>query len=102
MSLRILTVFRQLEPLSNAAPPAVSPSKGSTAQRVPNLATVPMGFSASGDQEPEGPYQPKLSKHEQQLMQQAHQRHQANITTKQVTGSSLSMRLIEEAQQCAH
>lgn len=35
-------------------------------------------------EEAEGPYQPKLSKHEKQLMQQAHERHQANITTKQV------------------
>jgi len=35
-----------------------------------------------------GLYQPKLSKHEKQLMQQAHERHKANITTKQVLLSS--------------
>ncbi|DBA92223.1 hypothetical protein WJX77_001787 [Trebouxia sp. C0004] len=35
-------------------------------------------------QEAGGLYQPKLSKHEKQLMQQAHERHKANITTKQV------------------
>ena len=52
---------------------------------MPDLATASVGLNISGDQEPEGPYRPKLSKHEQQLMQQAHQRHQANITTKQVT-----------------
>jgi len=35
-------------------------------------------------QEAGGPYQPKLSKYEKQLLQQAHERHKANITTKQV------------------
>lgn len=30
------------------------------------------------------PYQPNLTKHEKQLMQQAHERHQASITSTQV------------------
>lgn len=71
----------------------MSPTKGATAETVPNLPTALVGLDASGDQEPEGPYKPKLSKHEQQLMQQAHQRHQDNITTKQVT---LVVNLLEQ------
>lgn len=90
-SFILLSPFRQLEPLSSTASAAVSPTKGPTAQTVPSLAAGLVGLNASEDQEPEGPYKPKLSKHEQQLMQQAHQRHQANITTKQVTLCYASM-----------
>lgn len=64
---------------------------GSTVLAVPDPATASVG-----GQEPQGPYRPKLSKHEQQLMQQAHQRHQANITTKQVTP------LLTKPKQSAH
>ena len=50
-------------------------------------ALAAMDAPGSQDQEPQGPYQPHLSKHEKQLMQKAHERHQANITTKQVHNS---------------
>ena len=51
---------------------------------MPALAWGTVAAPQLGDEEAEGPYQPKLSKHEKQLMQRARERHQANITTKQV------------------
>lgn len=75
---------RQLDPIANPAAAAGSPSQDSTTKGVPNLTTALAAVDGSQDQGPEGPYQPQLSKHERQLMQQAHERHRANITSKQV------------------
>ncbi|KAA6423269.1 MAG: flagellar associated [Trebouxia sp. A1-2] len=89
--------LRQLDPVAPAAAlPHTSQGTASTPGGAPvasqeRLASSqgPAGASPAQDpdalgQEAGGPYQPKLSKHEKQLMQQAHERHKANITTKQV------------------
>ncbi|DBA95272.1 TPA: Cilia- and flagella-associated protein 74 [Trebouxia sp. C0006] len=92
--------LRQLDPVApTAALPNTSQGTASTPAGAPvasqqHLASSlgPAGASPGLNapdpdalgREAGGLYQPKLSKHEKQLMQQAHERHKANITTKQV------------------
>ena len=89
MSDQLVVYCRQLDPILPAAaslaasPKAQSTDTAGTGAGVPALPASSLGLDASGE-EAAGPYQRKLSKHEKQLMQQAHERHQANITTKQV------------------
>lgn len=92
---------RQLEPMTDPAGQTVphdrtksplaasqSPAPGATALGLTALGSTTGLGSTVGATAREGamqePYQPNLSKHEKQLLQQAHERHQASITSPQV------------------
>ena len=80
--------YRQLEPLADKELPsheALIPQAAETAVTATAAGvTASLGGTDIMQTEDQGPYQPKLSKHEKQLMQRAHERHQASITSKQV------------------
>ena len=68
--------------------PALGPVPTMAGAPAPGAAAAPEAAPVSPS--PEGaeqqePYQPKLSKHEKDLMQKAHERHVASITSKQVS-----------------
>ena len=68
-----------------ASSPALSATalESATASRASALGLTALAATALQGEVQE-PYQPNLSKHERQLMQQAHERHQASIISKQV------------------
>ena len=73
----------QTDPLGRTSSPLAA-AQGTAPGSATALGTLTRAPATALEGSMQEPYQPKLSKHEKQLMQQAHERHQASITSKQV------------------
>lgn len=94
-----LSAASQTNPLERTNSPSTATAQGSALASSTALSATALGSATASGASALGltalgatalqgtmqePYQPNLSKHERQLMQQAHERHQASITSKQV------------------